>query len=165
MDVIVFNAQRVSFSELKNEAPADYQYWKEHGWLEEGKKYFVDVLVNPLYHAIGRIVGWRVRRQVGKTVWRNGEEGNHYRFAVMRCGIIIECSSGLHTSTHISSSSILTRNDGSGFIAAPLTTLPVFRSKRDPWHGHTALSPGGFPPECAVFPPIFCIPYACTYCQ
>ena len=67
MDVIVFNAQRVSFSELKNEAPADYQYWMEHGWLDGGKKYFVEVPVNPLYHAIGRIVGWRVRRQVRKN--------------------------------------------------------------------------------------------------
>ncbi len=58
MDVFVFNAQRVSFAELKEEAPADYQYWKEHGWLDKGRRYFVDVPVNPAYHALGRIAGW-----------------------------------------------------------------------------------------------------------
>ena len=67
MDVIVFNAQRVSFSDLKDEAPADYQYWKEHGWLDERREYFVDVPVNPLYHALGRIMGWCVMTQVRKN--------------------------------------------------------------------------------------------------
>jgi multimeric flavodoxin WrbA len=64
MDLIIFNAQRVSFNELREEAPVDYEYWKNKGWLEKGRKYYVDVPVNPVYHLIGRIAGWFVLRQV-----------------------------------------------------------------------------------------------------
>ena len=32
-DVIVFHAQRRSFGELQEQAPFDYKYWKDQGWL------------------------------------------------------------------------------------------------------------------------------------
>lgn len=64
MDLIIFNVQRVSFNELREEAPVDYEYWKNKGWLEKGRKYYVDVPVNPVYHLIARIAGWFVLRQV-----------------------------------------------------------------------------------------------------
>jgi len=63
-DLIVFHAQRGSFDELRDLAPVDYQYWKEHGWLDPGAKYYIDVPVNPLYDLIARIVERRVRQQV-----------------------------------------------------------------------------------------------------
>jgi multimeric flavodoxin WrbA len=66
MDVIIFNAQRVSFNELNEEAPVDHEYWKNMGWLAKGRKYFIDVPVNPVYHGIGRVAGWSVLRRVRK---------------------------------------------------------------------------------------------------
>jgi len=64
-DVLMFHGQRGTFAELEEIFPVDYQYWKEHGWLEKGTKYFVkDVRVNPLYHMAGTVMEWFVRRQV-----------------------------------------------------------------------------------------------------
>ncbi|KUG19666.1 MAG: flavodoxin family protein [Methanomicrobiaceae archaeon] len=63
-DIMIFHGQRASFSELMDLFPVDYAYWKEQGWLEKGAKYFVDVPVNPVYDAIGRLLEWRTRRQV-----------------------------------------------------------------------------------------------------
>lgn len=67
-DVIVFHAQRAAFGELGDLAPADHTYWTDQGWLEPGRRYFVDVPVNPLYHGIGVAVEWYLRRQVRKDV-------------------------------------------------------------------------------------------------
>ncbi len=65
-DVVVFRAQRGSFGELEQAAPVDHRYWKEKGWLEPGARYYVDVPVNPVYSAIGRIVDRQARRQIRK---------------------------------------------------------------------------------------------------
>lgn len=65
-DVIIFHAQRGSFGELREQAPLDYQYWKEHGWLEPGVRYYVKVQVYPLYTLIGQFVEYMARRQVRK---------------------------------------------------------------------------------------------------
>jgi multimeric flavodoxin WrbA len=66
MDVIIFHGQRGSFDVLIEEAPLDHEYWKEHGWLDPGRKYFVEVPVNPLYHAIGCLVERTTRRKIRK---------------------------------------------------------------------------------------------------
>lgn len=66
MDVIIFHSQRAVFSQLERELPCDYHYWNDLGWLSPGARYFVDVPVNPLYLAIGRIAGWMARRRVRK---------------------------------------------------------------------------------------------------
>ncbi len=65
-DVLVFNAQRASFSELEKESPVDHQYWKEKGWLDSGTRYYTEGYVNPFYHVAGRIAGWYIRRSVKK---------------------------------------------------------------------------------------------------
>ena len=65
-DVVIFHGQRGSFGELEEAAPVDYRYWKEKGWLEPGARYYVDVPVNPVYSAIGRIVERQARRQIRK---------------------------------------------------------------------------------------------------
>jgi len=70
-DVIVFHGQRGAFLQLAEVSPADYRYWKEKGWLDTGAKYFTDVPVNPLYLAVGRVVGWISARQIRKDL----EEG------------------------------------------------------------------------------------------
>jgi multimeric flavodoxin WrbA len=67
-DVIIFRGQRAAFAEMAEISPADYRYWKEKGWLDPGTKYFVDVPVNPLYDAVGRIVGWFSARGIQKDV-------------------------------------------------------------------------------------------------
>ena len=66
--MIVFHAQRGSFGELQEQAPFDYKYWKDQGWLEQGTRYYVDVPVNPVYTMIGLVVEHIARRQIRKDV-------------------------------------------------------------------------------------------------
>ncbi|NYT06487.1 MAG: flavodoxin family protein [Methanomicrobiales archaeon] len=73
MDVIVFHAQRAVFALLETESPADFQYWQEKGWLAPDARYFVDVPVNPLYTAIGRIVGWYQARRTRHDLEHSAE--------------------------------------------------------------------------------------------
>jgi hypothetical protein len=63
--VIIFHGQR-SFGELREQAPVDYQYWNEQGWLEPAVRYYARVPVNPLCTLIGRFVEYMARRQVRK---------------------------------------------------------------------------------------------------
>lgn len=67
-DVMVFFGQRGAFSQMKEISPVDYRYWKERGWFDPGTGYFVDVPVNPLYRAIGRIVEWVSARGVRRDL-------------------------------------------------------------------------------------------------
>ena len=69
-DVIVFHGQRASFDELVTLLPADHTYWTDQGWLKKDARYFVDVPVNPLYHLLGGIVEWYLRRQTRKDLSR-----------------------------------------------------------------------------------------------
>jgi multimeric flavodoxin WrbA len=65
--VLVFHGQRASFRELPEESPTDFEYWSENGWLDRGRKYYIDVPVNPVYHAIGWVMERIVGRQVRKS--------------------------------------------------------------------------------------------------
>lgn len=69
-DVIAFHIMRANFGELGELFPADHTYWSDQGWLEEDRRYFVDVRVNPLYHYLGKIVEWYFRRQTRKELQR-----------------------------------------------------------------------------------------------
>jgi multimeric flavodoxin WrbA len=70
MDVLIFYGQRAAFSEIESFSPADYQYWKEKGWLDKKTRYFTDVPINPLYLGIGRLAGWlsalKMRRDLAR---------------------------------------------------------------------------------------------------
>jgi len=63
-DVLVFHGQRATFDELADQFPTDHAYWADQGWLEKGCRYFVDVPVNPIYHAAGVLLEWYQRRQI-----------------------------------------------------------------------------------------------------
>lgn len=67
-DVMIFFGQRGAFSQMETISPADYRYWKEKGWLDPGTKYFVDVPVNPLFTAVGRVVEWFSARGIQKDL-------------------------------------------------------------------------------------------------
>jgi multimeric flavodoxin WrbA len=67
-DVLLFHGQRATFDELGDLFPTDYAYWKDQGWLEPGRRYFVDVPVNPIYHAMGVLLEWYQRRQIRKDL-------------------------------------------------------------------------------------------------
>jgi multimeric flavodoxin WrbA len=69
-DVLVFHGMRASFDELRVFSPADHTYWSDQGWLEKDKRYFVDVPINPLYHFLGKITEWYLRRQIRKDLQR-----------------------------------------------------------------------------------------------
>jgi len=73
-DVIIFHGQRGAFSQLAEVSPADYQYWKEKGWFDQGVNYFVGGPVNPIYHAAGIIVEWLTARQVRKDLQQEPKE-------------------------------------------------------------------------------------------
>ena len=68
IDVLVFHFQKVSFGKLGYTAPADYAYWKEKGWLDPKAKYYVDVPINPVYNAIGRIAEQIIERKMRKEM-------------------------------------------------------------------------------------------------
>lgn len=68
MDVIIFRGQRAAFLQMEKISPADFRYWKEKGWLDLGTKYFTDIPVNPLYHAIGMVVEWSSARKMQKDM-------------------------------------------------------------------------------------------------
>ncbi len=65
MDVIAFYGARGILSQTETVSPADYQYWKSRGWLSPDANWFLDVPLNPLYRAIGKIV-----ERYGKRVFR-----------------------------------------------------------------------------------------------
>jgi multimeric flavodoxin WrbA len=68
LDVIFFHVGRAPSAELGELAPVDHNYWADQGWLEKGRRYYVDVPVNPLYHSLGTIVEWYLRRQFRKDL-------------------------------------------------------------------------------------------------
>lgn len=74
-DVMIFRGQRAAFSQLEEVSPADYRYWMEKGWLDRRMRYFVDVPVNPLYHAIGTVVEWLSARETRKDLELTHGEG------------------------------------------------------------------------------------------
>lgn len=68
MDVIHFYGGRGAMSHLETVSPADYQYWKSRSWLSPDAVWFLDVPVNPLYRAIGKVVEMIAKRQVRKDL-------------------------------------------------------------------------------------------------
>lgn len=68
MDMVLFHGGRGANSQLEKVSPADYQYWKTRGWHSPDVQYFIDVPVNPLYRAFGKIVQMLVKRQVRKDL-------------------------------------------------------------------------------------------------
>lgn len=67
-DVIGFHIGRASSDELGDLAPADNKYWTDQGWLRKEKRFYIDVPVNPLYHAIGVMVEWYMRRRIRRDL-------------------------------------------------------------------------------------------------
>lgn len=71
-DVMAFHIGRGPCDELGDRAPADHAYWAGMGWLDRKRRYYVDVPVNPLYHLIGTIMEWRMRRQIRRDLAETG---------------------------------------------------------------------------------------------
>lgn len=67
-DVIGFHVGRAPSDEMGERAPADHNYWTDQGWLQKGRRYYVDVPVNPIYHAIGMMVEWYIRRRIRRDL-------------------------------------------------------------------------------------------------
>lgn len=65
-DILVFHAQKASFSIPGLTSPVDYTYWNEKGWLNPKAKYYANVPVNPVYNAIGWISEKILRRKILK---------------------------------------------------------------------------------------------------
>jgi multimeric flavodoxin WrbA len=62
--VFLFRGGRALIDEQQDGTPVDYQYWKEHGWLDPGANYYTDTPVNPVYNAIGGLVEFAMRRAI-----------------------------------------------------------------------------------------------------
>jgi len=67
-DVLGFHIWRAPSDELGELAPADRHYWADQGWLDKGRRYYVDVPINPLYHALGGMVEWYLRRTIRRDL-------------------------------------------------------------------------------------------------
>jgi multimeric flavodoxin WrbA len=67
-DVVVFHWARGAISQLEEVSPVDYRYWKEKGWLSKDAKYCIDVPVNPLYVAIGKLFETLQRNKTKKEM-------------------------------------------------------------------------------------------------
>lgn len=63
--IFMFRAGRALVDEQADETPVDHRYWKEHGWLEPGTRYYIDAPINPVYSAIGGfmefVMRWAIR--------------------------------------------------------------------------------------------------------
>ena len=69
MDVIIFHVGRAPSKELGERGNlADHNYWTDKGWFQEGSRYYVDVPINPFYHALGKIVEWYMRWQIRRDL-------------------------------------------------------------------------------------------------
>lgn len=62
--VLYFRGGRALVDEQQDETPVDYNYWKEHGWLDPGARYYTDTPVNPIFTAIGQVVEFVMRRAI-----------------------------------------------------------------------------------------------------
>ena len=67
-DVMAFHIGRTPCDELGERSPADHAYWTDRGWLEKGRRYYVDVPVNPVYHVLGTVVEWYQRRWIRRDL-------------------------------------------------------------------------------------------------
>ncbi|MBA7476664.1 hypothetical protein ES707_12058 [subsurface metagenome] len=67
-DVMAFHIGRAPCDELGESAPANHAYWTDQEWLRKGRRYYVDVPVNPIYHALGVMVEWYMRRQIRRDL-------------------------------------------------------------------------------------------------
>lgn len=68
MDVVIFHGLRATFDELAETFPADYHYWAQKGWMARNARYYVDVPVNPVYHAVGVLLEKYQRRLMRKDL-------------------------------------------------------------------------------------------------
>jgi multimeric flavodoxin WrbA len=66
MDVMFFHVGRAGTADTEELSPADSTYWTDQGWLQKGRRYYVDVPVNPVYHSMGTLVEWFLRRRFRK---------------------------------------------------------------------------------------------------
>lgn len=58
---------------VDDEKNADYAYWRDQGWLEEGKKYYVDVKVPFLKRIIAKLITKIAAKQIRKIFAAGGE--------------------------------------------------------------------------------------------
>jgi multimeric flavodoxin WrbA len=70
INLIAFRSQQAAFA-LSHEyhlSDCDYLYFREKGWLDGKRQYYIDVGVNPLKSLIARIIGRWVRRNIAKEM-------------------------------------------------------------------------------------------------
>ncbi|WMW25167.1 flavodoxin family protein [Methanolobus sediminis] len=70
-DLTMFRVQKAIFKNLADFSPADYNYWKEKGWLRPEAKYYTDVPINPFYNAVSWISEQILKRKMGKEILEN----------------------------------------------------------------------------------------------
>jgi len=70
INLAAFRSQQASF-QLAHEhhlSECDYNYFEEHGWFDEGRKYYVDAKVNPLKNQVALLIGRISRRNIIKDI-------------------------------------------------------------------------------------------------
>lgn len=67
MQVLVYRVQQATFEVNRENQPADYEYFAEHGWFDRSKRWYVPAPVNPFHDLAARFIG-RIAR--GTTIRR-----------------------------------------------------------------------------------------------
>lgn len=78
MNLIAFRAQQASFT-LAHQyglADADYKYFRERGWIDDERRYYTDVKVNPLKNLIAWLLGKMARRNMSKELQESAQASN-----------------------------------------------------------------------------------------
>jgi multimeric flavodoxin WrbA len=71
-DLMRFRTWQVLSSTLRAHYRADYEYFRQHGWLEPGAKYYYEAPIDPVKDAIARWAGSSVRRRLAKAMSPSG---------------------------------------------------------------------------------------------
>lgn len=76
-DHLMFHAMRAVYSRMERYSPADYAYWKENGWLEQGTRWFTEDaragIVKSLYP---RLIAWIMGRSMDREFARIEARGS-----------------------------------------------------------------------------------------
>lgn len=79
INLMAFRGQQAAFS-LGHQfglGDADYNYFKERGWLEQDRKYYIDVKVNPVKNLIAALIGKIARRSTQKELQEAAKQKDH----------------------------------------------------------------------------------------
>jgi hypothetical protein len=69
-DLFGFHAMRTVYARMEKYSPVDHAWWKDHGWLEPGARYFTEDAVIGIKGVLPRLAAWIMGRKMEKIMPR-----------------------------------------------------------------------------------------------